>query len=123
MNRALFVAPALFLAAYVAPALAQDAVTADPKHYKVEIENDEVRVLRVTYGPHEKSAMHSHPANVAVFRTDAQVTFTLPDGKTIDATMKAGEAKWDGGGTHLPHNTSDQPLELILVELKEKPAG
>ena len=123
MKRALFVAPALFLAAQVAPALAQDAVTVDPAHYKVEFENDQVRVLRVAYGPGEKSAMHSHPANVAVFRTDAAVTFTLPDGKTIDAAMKAGEARWDAGGTHLPHNTSDKPLELILVEMKEKPAG
>ena len=34
---------------------AQDATKVDPKHYKVEFENDEVRVLRITYGPGEKS--------------------------------------------------------------------
>ena len=27
---------------------AQDAVKVDPKHYKVEFENDQVRVLRIT---------------------------------------------------------------------------
>jgi len=26
---------------------AQDAVKVDPKHYKVELENDQVRVLRI----------------------------------------------------------------------------
>ena len=32
---------------------AQDAAKVDPKHYKVEFENDQVRVLRISYGPHE----------------------------------------------------------------------
>ena len=36
---------------------AQDAAKVDPKHYKVEFENDEVRVLRITYGPGEKSLL------------------------------------------------------------------
>ena len=52
------------------PASAQDAAKVDPKHYKVELENDQVRVLRISYGPGEKSVMHSHPANVAVFLTE-----------------------------------------------------
>ncbi len=28
-----------------------DPVAVDPKHYKVEMENDQVRALRITYGP------------------------------------------------------------------------
>ena len=44
-----------------------DPVRVDPKHYKVEVENDQVRVLRIKYGPHEKSVMHGHPSTVAVF--------------------------------------------------------
>jgi quercetin dioxygenase-like cupin family protein len=63
-------------------ASAQDAVKVDPKHYKVEFENDQVRVLRITYGPHEKSVMHSHSATVAVFLTDGQTKMTLPGGKS-----------------------------------------
>jgi quercetin dioxygenase-like cupin family protein len=104
----------------VVPALAQDAVKVDPKHYKVEFENAQVRVLRVTYGPHEKSVMHGHPANVAVFLTDADGKFTLPDGKTVTNVMKAGTVQWDAGGKHLPENVGDKPFELILVELKGK---
>lgn len=104
----------------VAPVAAQDAVAADPKHYKVEFENDDVRVLRITYGPHEKSVMHEHPENVAVFLTDGDGQFTLPDGKTIGWHSKAGTVQSDAGGKHLPENLGDQRFELILVELKRK---
>jgi quercetin dioxygenase-like cupin family protein len=103
-------------------ATAQDPVKVDAKHYKVEFENDKVRVLRITYGPHEKSVMHHHPANVAVFLTDGQTRFTMPDGKTQDAPVKAGSVQWSKAGEHLPENLGDQPFELILVELKTKAA-
>jgi len=103
-------------------AYAQDAVTADPKHYKVEFENAQVRVLRITYGPGEKSVMHQHPANVAMFLTDAQAKFTLPDGKSQTDSVKAGMTLWGAGEKHLPENIGDQPFELILVELKGKAA-
>ena len=101
---------------------AQDPVKVDPKHYKVELENDRVRVLRISYGPGEKSVMHEHPASVAVFLTDGQVRFTLPDGKTETTPAKAGSAQWNAGGKHLPENIGDKPFELILVELKGTPA-
>ena len=104
-------------------AYAQDAVKVDPKHYKVEFENDQVRVLRINYGPGEKSVMHSHPASVAVFLTDGHVKFTLPDGTTKDAPAKAGSVQWEAGGKHLPENVGDKPFELILVELKGKSAS
>lgn len=119
MRRALLVA--LLLAAATAPSLAQDPVEVDPKHYKVEFENDQVRVLRVTYGPGEKSVMHEHPANVAVFLTDGQAKFTLPDGTTQDAPVKQGATQWGGAEKHLPQNVGTKPFELILVELKSKP--
>ena len=112
---------AVLLVASVTPALAQDAVKVDPKHYKVEFENAQVRVVRITYGPHEKSVMHGHPASVAIFLTDGQVKFTLPDGKTQDVDGKAGTTQWEPAGKHLPENRGDKPFELVLVELKGQP--
>ncbi len=44
-------------------AFAQDHAKVDPEHVKVVAENDQVRVLRYSYGPHQKSAQHSHPDN------------------------------------------------------------
>jgi quercetin dioxygenase-like cupin family protein len=98
--------------------LAQDAVKTDPKHYTVVSENDQVRILKVHYGPHEKSIMHSHPNSVAVFLTDSKATFTLPDGKKQDLAVKAGDSQFTPAGTHLPENTGDGGMDLILVELK-----
>lgn len=123
MRRVLFVVAALALFAFVVPAMAQDPVKVDSQHYKVEFENDQVRVLRITYGAHEKSVMHDHPASVAIFLTDGQTQFTMPDGKTQDAPAKAGAFQWNAGGKHLPENMGDKPFELILVELKSKPAA
>ena len=114
---------AVLFVASVVPALAQDAVKVDPIHYKVELENAQVRVLRITYGPHEKSVMHEHPASLAVFLTDGHVRFTLPDGKTQGSDVKAGTTQWAPAGKHLPENMSDKPLELILVELKGQPTA
>ena len=98
--------------------LAQDAVKVDPKHYTVITENDQVRILRVHYGPHEKSVMHSHPATAAVFLTDSKGQFTYPDGKTKAFDLKAGDAGYETATTHLPENSSDTAMDLIVVELK-----
>jgi hypothetical protein len=105
---------------FTTAAFAQDPVKVDPKHYTVVSENDQVRILKVHYGAHEKSVMHSHPASVAVPLSDSMAKFTLPDGKTQDMTMKKGEAMYTEAGAHLPENTGDKPFDLILVELKPK---
>lgn len=108
-----------------APAVmrAQDPVKVDPKHYKVEFENDAVRVLRIHYAPGEKSVMHVHPDGVAVFLSDQTTKFTFPDGTSQVMSAKSGEVKLIPGGPHLPENTGDKPVDLILVELKAKPAA
>jgi quercetin dioxygenase-like cupin family protein len=105
-----------------APAMAQDPVKVDAKHYKLEFENDSVRVLRITYGPHEKSVMHEHPDAVAIFLTDGHAKFTMPDGTTQVPEMKAHATMFTPAGKHLPENTGDKPFEVVVVELK-KPAG
>jgi quercetin dioxygenase-like cupin family protein len=107
----------------VAPIVsAQDAAKVDPKHYTVLSENDQVRILKVHYGPHEKSVMHSHPNSVAVFLTDSKVQFTDAAGKKTDSTFKAGDAQSTPGGVHLPENVTDTGMDLILIELKAAPA-
>jgi len=101
---------------------AQDAVKVDPKHYTVVSENDQVRILKVHYGPHEKSVMHSHPNTVAVFLTDANVQFTFPDGKKETHAPKAGDSQYGEAATHLPENTGDKAMDVIVIELKGKTA-
>ncbi len=111
---------ALGIAAVLATtaALAQDAAVVDADHYKVEFENDQVRVLRINYGSHEKSVMHSHPDGVAVFLDDLNSRFTMPDGETVDMEVTAGTVAWTEAQDHLPENLGDAPFEVIQVELK-----
>ena len=104
-------------------ARAQDPTKVDPKHYTVEFENDTVRVLRIHYGPGEKSVMHSHPAAIAVFLTDSNNKMTFPSGDSETKSVKAGDVQMTPAGAHLPENVGDKPMELILVELKGKPAA
>ena len=95
-----------------------DPVKVDAEHYSVDAENDRVRVLRVRYGPREKSVMHGHPALVAVFLTENRGKFTFPDGRTEERSWKAGESMMMPAENHLPENLSDKPLEVVLIELK-----
>jgi len=101
---------------------AQDAAKVDAKHYTVLSENAQVRILKVHYGPHEKSVMHSHPPGVAVFLTDSKARFSFPDGKTEDVNSKAGDARYTPAVTHLPENLGDNEMDVIVIELKGKAA-
>ncbi len=112
---------ALFIVTFAVASMAQDPVKVDSNHYKVEFENDQVRVLRVKVAPGEKSIMHQHPDAVAIFLADVNGKFTFPDGKTEEMTRKAGEVLWTPAVTHQPENIGKGPLEVILVELKARP--
>jgi len=110
----------IVLATAASAAYAQDPVNVDSKHYKVEFENDQVRVLRITYGPGEKSIMHEHPASVAVTLTDSTFRMTLPDGTTEeDGPQKRGSANWADATTHSPENVGKAAAEVILIEFKK----
>jgi hypothetical protein len=95
-----------------------DPVKIDPKHYKVELENEKIRVLRIRFGPNEKSAMHTHPSMVAILLTDHYSRHIYPDGRTEELRGKAGEVRYLEEITHAPENPGDTPFELIAVELK-----
>ncbi len=106
------------LLVFAPPTLAQDATVVDPDHYTVEFENDHVRVIRISYGPGEKSVMHEHPATVAVMLSGGTMRMHYPDGTTEDLESNDGDAKWIAAVTHLPENIGDGRAELILVEVK-----
>jgi len=95
-----------------------DPVTLDPGHYRVELENEKVRVLRARYGAHEKSVMHEHPACIQVNLTIAHLKVTYSDGRTENIHSKAGQVSLLPPSEHLPENLSDFPYEAIAIELK-----
>ncbi len=105
------------------PASAQDPTKIDPDHYKVIYEDATIRVLRITYGPHEKSVMHEHPfGSCEIFLTEFHGKSTDTEGRALTEDHKAGEVACDpyrpGMFRHMPENTGDLPFELILIERK-----
>ena len=106
-----------------AAALAQDALKADPAHYKVVFENASVRVLRINYAPGAKSKMHQHPDAIVIPMNDSKVRFTMADGKAEERDMAAGSAMYTPAVTHTPENIGKGPIDGILVEFKAPAAG
>ncbi len=95
-----------------------DPTVVDADHYTVEFENEQVRVVRIRYGPGEESVMHYHPDHVAVFLTEHRVLMTLPDGSTAELEGEAGGARFAAAEQHLPKNIGEGLLEVLLVGLK-----
>ena len=89
-----------------APVSKLDPVTVDGRHYKVEFENEQVRVLRIHYEPREKGQTHEHILNRVVLYLNDQ------------AAAKADDVRMAGAATHVEENPSDQPADRIAVELK-----
>jgi hypothetical protein len=106
--------------AVASPAWAQDPLKVAPKHYTVVFENDQVRVLRATINPGDKVPMHDHPNHIVVPLDTVTSKFGLPDGKSVDAAMKAGEPVWSDATKHAPESTSKQSARVIIIELKGK---
>jgi quercetin dioxygenase-like cupin family protein len=110
----------VFVCLATACALGQDPTKVEPKHYKLDFENDRVRVVSVTYGPHEKSALHDHPGGVGVSITEAHLRFTDENGKVREVYSKAGEARWYPPFKHRVENLGDTTYQGIYIEVKGK---
>lgn len=123
MCRLKFLLFVLVLSIVVSVAHAQDPVTVDPSIVKVEFENNRIRVLRVHYGPHQKLAMHEHPAKVAVCLTNFHMHRVASDGTSSEGTCPTGSVSWREPEKHAVENL-DAAAETIEIELKyaQKPA-
>jgi quercetin dioxygenase-like cupin family protein len=100
------------------PNSALDPVKVDPKHYKVEFDNPQVRVLRVHFPVGEGAPLHEHLLNrVVVYLSDQKIRVTT-DGKPEVVEHKATDASWGGAAKHSEQNVGDKAFEAVVVELK-----
>lgn len=104
-------------------AVAQDPTKVEPKHYKLDFENDRVQVVTVHYGPHEKSALHEHPGGVVVSLTEAHLRFIDENGKVREVYSKPGEARWYPPFKHRVENLGDTSYEAVYIGVKGKLAA
>lgn len=87
--------------------------------YKLIMENDRVRVFDVRFKPGEKAVMHGHPDHVIYVLTDGTLKLSLPDGKSQEIPLKAGQAMWIGAGPHATENVGKTEAHNLVVEMKK----
>jgi hypothetical protein len=104
----------------VVPRTALDPLKVDPQDFKLEFDNDQVRVLRLKLGPGQSVPLHEYPLNTVFwFYTDQNVRETSPDGKAEVKQHKAGDFVWENGPRKTKlENLNDKPFEAIVVEVK-----
>jgi uncharacterized RmlC-like cupin family protein len=98
---------------------ALDPVRVDPRHYKVTHDYPQARVIRVKVDGRQQIPLHEHvPNRVIVFVSDTRTRAIDEAGNAIDTNVKAGEVRWAGAAKHREENLSDQPFDVVVVELK-----
>ena len=96
----------------------KDALAADPKHYKLELENDRVRVLRLTLKAEEAVPVHDDRDALFVCLKECHIRLTRPGERSQDIHLQAGESRWIYGDTRSEKNLGTQPLEMLIIETK-----
>ena len=124
MNQSLFTISLCFILSACSQNSANTPPTstlAAPEHYKVEFENEYVRIIRVGYGPGESSAMHSHEPFVGVTLTGGQNKFTALDGTSeIRPAGRPGDIIDGDSNPHSVISISEFEQENVFVEIKSR---
>jgi hypothetical protein len=87
-------------------------------HVHVDFENDRTRVLRLSLAAGETIPTHDDRAGVLVCIAGCRIRFTMPDGKTQDVELKAGETRWLPDARRVTRNLADGPVEMLYIESK-----
>jgi hypothetical protein len=127
MIKRTFPLPVIFLLLTIA-ASAQDPLEVAPQAYKLEFENEWVKVMRVHYGPHEKIPAHDHTERAAAYvylNDGGPVIFKHIDldyGAVTRPATKAGSFRLYKAlkEVHEVENTSDLPSDFLRVEFKTR---
>jgi len=111
--------------------LAQDPVKVAPQAYKLDFENDWVKVLRAHYAAKATAPEHDHPATAAafVYLNDSGPVIFRHVGLSYGAiTRPAAKARsfrlWFAvKETHEVENTGDTPSDFVRIEFKTEPVN
>ena len=104
--------PALLLLASLCAFAADD---------RVKVDNEWVRILKVTDKPHNKGPLHKHDSNRVMIYLDAgDIELTYQDGRKDKQHWKANQVAWSPGGPlHTSENVGSNPIRIVEIEIKK----
>ena len=90
---------------------------ASPDIYKVIAQNDQYKVIAVTWKPGQKDSLHSHPASAVYYLSDCSLRIYAQDGSAREAQPKAGAAIVQVAiAGHVLENIGSSDCRLIMFE-------
>jgi hypothetical protein len=99
------------------PAL--DPVKVAPHIFATVLENDKVRVIKVTERTGETPPLHTHPDRVLVYLSPCAWLESTADGQKNMQSFRLGDVKWATAETHGGKTSAVvQECSILEIELK-----
>jgi len=107
----------LAIASAQSPAL--DPVNVAPHIHETILDNEQVRVIKVTERTGETPPLHAHPNRVVVYLSPCAWLEDQPDGQKSMQSFRLGDVQWAAATTH-GGITSKVVQECSLLEIELK---
>ena len=90
-----------------------------PEIYEVLLENEAVKVMKVTFAPGQEDNMHDHYPFTGYLLDGGKAQVTMPDGKVNEREFPSGFIAHNGNGVrHKVKNIGSNDMNIILIEHK-----
>lgn len=95
-----------------------DPLVAAANVYQFKAEDDNARVLEVTFKPGDTAKMHHHPKHMAYVIKGGRLKLTS-SGKSQEMNLADGEVVFLSEQHHEATNVGDSTIDLLVVEFKK----
>lgn len=102
----------------IVPNIARDVVKIAPGQYKLELDNQWMRVLRAKLAPGASVPMHDAEEGAFVALTRAHVRLIRLDKRMHYIDLEPGQVQWVVEDSYEVKNLSDKPVEFLFLEMK-----
>ena len=98
---------------------AQDPKLVSPDMYEVFYENDEIRIIQVTYLPGQRDAPHSHPNYIAYVLEAGTLRVHARGSEPRERTVERGQTLIQDPVTHWAENIGNTVVRAVFLEVKQ----
>ena len=99
----------------------KDVLVSDPRHYRLDLENDRVRVLHLSLSADENAPLDDDRGGLLVCVKECAIRLTHPREPVQDIHLQAGQTRWVGAEVVSVRNLSAKPTEMLYIQMKRSP--